>query len=184
MFLASHHSACATALSKGSWIASYEILSQLRTLTLASSRVKALLRWHIAHAHVQVRLAHEHERHSGRHVDYGMTSMRAAPMQTRGASALTTPREHAARFECLNWGFGVGTGNGVLSRAELKISARVLRCAVLRVQAVPTNPLMPNLAQFGRSGAQKQVYKGLGCQEWMANNQLGKPHPLDIEHAL
>ena len=35
------------------------------------------------------------------------------------------------------------------------------------------NLLMPNLANFGRSGAQNELFKGLGCQELLAKNQLG-----------
>ena len=106
-----------------------------------------------------------------------MKSMNAALVQARAASGRTKPRGHAARFECLNLGFGVGTGKEVVSRVELKISALILRHAILPVQAVPTSPLMPNLANIARSGAQKHLHKGLGCQEWLAKHQLGQAPP-------
>ena len=113
-----------------------------------------------------------------------MTDMRAALVPSHVASGRTEARGNAARFECLNFGFAVGTGNGVVSRVWLKISARFLRHAVLRLQAVPTNPLMPNLAQIGRVGAQKQLHKGLCFQEWLVTHQMGKLHLLDNKHAL
>jgi hypothetical protein len=95
-----------------------------------------------------------------------------------------TPGGTAARFECLNLGFGEGYRNRSLFRAVLQISARFLRQRVLRGLAVPTNPVMPNLAQFGRNGAQKQLQRDSGCQQHFPSTSLANSHALAIGYAL
>jgi hypothetical protein len=95
-----------------------------------------------------------------------------------------TPGGTAARFECLNLGFGEGYRNRSSFRAVLRISARLSRQRVVRVLAVPTNPLMPNSAQFGRDGAQKQLQRGSGYQRYLPSTSLANSHALAVGHAL
>ena len=109
----------------------------------------------------------QHDRAEMSCLVYSMSCLRAASWQGHVVVDGTTPRWPAPRFECLNLGCGEGWVNRVLTYDKPRISARFSLQRILRVPAVPTNPLMPNLEQFARFGGREQQYKDFGTREYL-----------------
>ncbi len=78
----------------------------------------------------------------------------AAQGHNRAGSGGNMPRWRTVGFEFLNLGLTGGSVKWVVTFAFGRICARAGHHRVLRVQAVPTNPPMLDLVQFGRLGGQ------------------------------
>ena len=136
------------------------------------------MRWLIVPTLVRAHVTSQPGRLSVSHFMCSMHFVPAALGHNRAGSGGNMPRWRTVGFELLKLGLTGGSVKRVVTFAFGRMSARACCHRVLRVQAVPTSPLMPNLKQFGRFGGQEQLCKDLGQQKCFAPTSLANERAL------